>query len=161
MFVFFWWNLYPYYAEYARAHVVWGVPQLMPLCLASLSANLWLNGNCQSEAIMMMNFSSGTVWHGEEGSSRRTWFTGQKIATSKKQWSETEMKFKNLVNWGSKKHVSIKAPKWSSLYDYLIKKQFSNFFHCPGTCKENGMSTVDFIEYISLSSLYVLSQRLL
>lgn len=158
---FFLWNIYPYYAEYTRAHVVCRVSQLMSLCLASLSANLQLNGNCQSESIMMMNFSLGTVWHEEKGSSQRTWFTGQKIATSKKQWSEREMKFKNLVNWGSKKHIGIKAPKWSSLHDYLIKKQFPNFFHCPGTCKENGISTIDFIQYISLSSLYLLSERLL
>lgn len=103
-----------------------------------------------------------TLWHEEEGNLQGTWLTEQTLMNSNNQWSDREMHFKNLPNWGGKSY-RWQDPEGTIIFvlcRHLLKWQLPNIPHCLSRDMwSDGTSTIDFIQYISLSSLYLLRQR--
>lgn len=83
----------------------------------------------------------------EEGNSQATWQTEQTLVSSKKQWSDSEMQFKNLLSWGGKR-----SPKeQSSLRGHLLKQQLPNTSHRSSRdMQSNEASTIGFIQNIPI-----------
>lgn len=98
------WNINPCYTELFPQKYMCG--ELLGWCpsLTALSAAQWLDCSCQPEPLRIDFWSEGKWCDMKRKVMQGTWLTGQTLVSSKKQWSNREMQFKNLLYWGGKSY---------------------------------------------------------
>lgn len=94
------WNINPCYAEFSPLKHISGLMLLSHSSecrsVAGLHVLAWAQGQFWVGREMQ--------WHEEEADSQGTSLTEQAVVNWKKQWSDKEMKFKNLPIWGDKSY---------------------------------------------------------